>query len=478
MTVKKSHLLKELKKRAAESEKASAVSAFRVEDFCFPEQLAFVQEKIIIKTACTSRRGGKTNAIAADFINTCQTEYGVTCLYLTLTIRSARTILWTELKLIAAKFELDVSLNEVSLEMRFNKTKSVIRCGGAKDESEIEKYRGLKLRKAYIDECQSFRPYIRTLIGDILLPALRDLKGELGLTGTPGPVPAGPFYEYCKAPNIPNFHWTAFNNPHMHNPEGKFGLPVNDLEARLKQERDLKGITELDASYQRETFGLWIEDKDSLVYKFNKSLNIAKSMPVGQMIYIIGSDIGWNDSDAIAVLGYNFTDNKVYLVEEYVKSKETITDFVNQLKILKDKYQPVKIVMDSGALGKKIQEEINQRHGIHVEAAEKHRKHEFIELMNDDLRTAKLMAYPGSRFEEDTSLVVWDRSNPVKPVISDIYHTDIGDAVLYAWRECKHYIEVMLEPKYSKNSNEYMDMLEAKEAEAMEKSKSVVKTIM
>lgn len=470
MAIKKSQVLNELKRRAAESKEATAVSAFRIEEFCFPEQLAFALEKKIIKTACTSRRSGKTNSIIADFANTCLTEKNVTCLYLTLTTRSARTIIWNELKQVAERYKWNVKRNEVSLEMTFVDTNSVIRCGGAKDESEIEKYRGLKLRKAYIDEAQSFRPYLRILINDILLPALRDLNGELGLTGTPGPVPAGPFYEYCHAPNIPNHHWNAFHNPHMHNPEGKFGLPSKDLNLRLKEERELKGITELDPSYQRETFGLWVEDKDALVYKFNKNLNVARSLPVGRMVYILGCDIGWNDSDAIAILGYNFVDNKVYLVEEFVKDKQTISDLVVKIKEFQDKYQPVRMVMDAGALGKKIQEEIRQRHGINMEAAEKHRKYEFIELLNDDLRTGKLLTYPGSRFEEDCSLVVWDRSNPAKLEVSDVYHTDIGDAVLYAWRECKHYLETVVEPKYDKNTNEYMDMLEAKEAEALEKS--------
>lgn len=471
MAIKQSHAIKELKRRAAESKETAAVLAFSIKDFCFPEQLAFALEKKIIKTACTSRRGGKTNAIIADFIDTCQSETGVTCLYLTLTIRSARTIIWNELKLVVKKYNLDVTPNEVTLEMRFNKTMSVIRCGGAKDESEIEKYRGLKLRKAYIDECQSFRPYLRTLINDILLPALRDLNGELGLTGTPGPVPAGPFFEYCHMPNIPNHKWNAFHNPHMHNPEGKYNLPEKDLNVRLKEERELKGITENDASYRRETYGEWIEDKDALVFKFNKALNISRSMPVGKMVYILGADIGYHDSDAIAILGYNFNDNKVYLVEEFVESKLGVTDFINKVKFFIDKYAPVKMVMDSGGLGKKIQEEIRQRHGIHMEAASKERKFEFIELMNDDLRTGKLMCFPGSRFEEDSMLVTWDRTDPTKLKISDTYHTDIGDAVLYAWRECKHYLETLLEPKYAKNSNEYMDALEAKEAEAMERSK-------
>lgn len=460
--------LKELQKRVAEAKKVSAIPVFNISEFCFPEQLAFALERKIIKTAVTSRRAGKTNAIIADFADTCLKEEGVLCLYITLTTRSARTIIWDELKKVAHRYQWDVKTNEINLEMFFNKTKSTIRCGGAKDESEIEKYRGLKVRKAYIDEAQSFRPYLRILINDILLPALRDLNGELGLTGTPGPVPAGPFYEYCNLPYIPNHHWNAFNNPHMHNPEAKYGLPQKDLYTRLAEERALKGITEADPSYQRETYGKWVEDKDSLVFKFNKALNLYTVPPQGRMIYIFGIDIGWNDSDAIAVLGYNFVDGTVYLVEEDIQDKQSITQLTDKIKLLQAKYNPVKMVMDAGALGKKIQEEIRQRQGVNLEAAEKHRKLEFIELLNDDLRTAKLKCYSGSRFEQDTSLVVWDRSDPYKPKVSDVYHTDVGDAVLYAWRECKHFIASTAEvAKPHRDSEAYMVSLEEREAEKL-----------
>ena len=127
--------------------------------------------------------------------------------------------------------------------------------------------------------------------------------------------------------------------------------------------------------------------------------------------------------------------------------------------------------MDAGALGKKIQEEIRLRHLLPVEAAEKTRKSEFIALLNDDLRTGKFKAFRDSRFEQDAQLVEWDYSVPARPVISDRYHTDIGDAVLYAWRECKHFYEQAPAPQ-KPTANEYMAALEAKEAEAMERQKA------
>ena len=39
-------------------------------------------------------------------------------------------------------------------------------------------------------------------------------------------------------------------------------------------------------------------------------------------------------------------------------------------------------------------------------------------------------------------LVEWDRTNPEKPVISSRFHSDIADAVLYAFRRCLHWLHV------------------------------------
>ena len=100
--------------------------------------------------------------------------------------------------------------------------------------------------------------------------------------------------------------------------------------------------------------------------------------------------------------------------------------------------------MDAGALGKKIQEELIHRYSLNVEAAEKSRKVEFIELLNDDLSRGIFKAFSNSAFQEDAARVQWDREskirNPEKPKISNIFHSDICDAVLYGWRACRHYL--------------------------------------
>jgi DNA-binding transcriptional regulator WhiA len=412
--------------------------------------------------------GHNTVGIVADMLDTAESTPEVNLLYITVTQQAARAIIWNDLVKTIDDYKINCKIDNNRLTISFP-NKSKIYIAGAKDRMEIEKYRGWKLKKCYIDEAQSFRSYIKELINDVIIPALRDLKGELYLTGTPGPVLAGTFYEYTTSPNWDNHHWTAFDNPHMHDLEND-----KDLEETLAEERVMRGISENDPSYIRETYGKWVEDTDSLVFKFNKAKNIYQTLPTeGRWTYIMGVDVGYNDADAIAIIGYNHLDKRVYIIDEFTKNKQNISELVKVIKRLQSEYEPVKIVMDAGALGKKIQEEIRSRHGVNIHAADKNRKVEFIELLNDDLRTGRLLAPRGSLFEEDCMLVTWDKDslirNPERPKISDTYHSDINDAVLYAWREARHYLSERPKESSKQGTNEYMDQLEELEAEKMQR---------
>ena len=450
---KKSSILDEARRRAN-------VEKFELKDYCFDKQLTFVSDPAKFKTAVCSRRAGKSMACAVDLMHTALTMPGDVA-YITLNRRSAKRIIWRALLEINEKFKLNAKEDKVDLSLTLP-NKNVIYVSGAKDESDIEKFRGMLLRKIYIDECQSFRPYIEHLVDDILEPALTDYDGSLILIGTPGPVPTGYFHDAAHNDAWSHHAWTLHDNPWI---KIKSNREVEDIIGdRCKR----RGISKKDPSIRREYYGEWVQDKDSLVYKFNKNVNIYDSVPEN-LNYVIGVDIGYVDADAIAVLGYSYDSKDVYLVQEVITEKQTISDLVEQIESLRDIYNPVKMVMDAGALGKKIQEEIRQRHRISIHAAEKQRKLEFIELLNDDLRTARFKAFPDSRFQEDSLLVSWDYSQQGKPKISESYHTDIGDAILYAWRECRHFLYEAPEKKPAFGSDAYMDELERIEGEKLMK---------
>jgi len=422
-------------RKALQKRKKIASTAFSVKDFLFPEQYAFITDTSPNKLAVCSRRSGKTIACSADLIDTALKNPGVVCLYITLSRNNAKKIIWREIKKINRDYNLGGEENLSELSMTFP-NHSIIYLSGAKDTNEIEKFRGLALKLVYIDEAQSFREYIRELINDVLSPALMDYAGTLVLIGTPSPIPTGYFHDCAQEnSNWSRHKWTFFNNPFITN---KSKMSHQQM---LDRELNRRGVSVTDPSIQREYFGRWVTDSDSLLLKYNEKINNYNNLPElkhpYKWNYIMGIDLGFDDADAIAIIAWSEGDPSTYLVEEKVVPQQGLTELVEQIQSLRNKYDIHKLVIDQGGLGKKLAEEMRRRHHIPVEAADKARKMENIAFLNDTLRTGKFKAKSNSKFAQDAYLVEidQDKSTSDKIKVSDKYHSDIIDAVLYAFRE-------------------------------------------
>lgn len=429
---------------------------FNLTQFLFDKQLAFVEDPEPFKVAVCSRRSGKTIACAAHLIHTAINSPNTIGLYITLAAVNAKKLVWRELKKINDEYKLDGSVNDSELSITF-RNGSIIYLSGAGDKSEIEKFRGLPIKLCYVDECQSFKSYLEDLINDVISPALLDHAGSLCLIGTPGPVPAGFFYDCSVKSDVWSKHyWTFFDNPHIALKSGKTHQQLLDRELKRR------GMTVNDPSIQREFFGKWVLDTNSLLIRYDSKTNDFKGLlDHVKYNYILGIDVGYKDADALAVLAWSEHDPATYLVEEVVTTKQGITELASQIETLDKKYKFGKMVMDMGALGKKIGEELIRRHHLPVEAADKTRKIENVELMNDALRTGKLKAKADSKFAEDSYKVEIDRdkSTPDKIVISDRYHSDIIDAVLYAFKLSPAYSYIKPKEPPKPGTKEWADQL-------------------
>lgn len=405
---------------------------FNIRSFLFDKQLKFVEDPRPYKIAVCSRRSGKTIACAAHLIDTALRFDKVICLYITLSRNNAKKLIWPELQNINRTYKLNATEDLTELSMTFPNG-STIYCSGAKDQTEIEKFRGLALKLAYVDECQSFREYIEDLINDIISPALLDYAGTLCLIGTPGPIPTGFFHQCAVESEAWSKHgWTFFENP--------FIKQKSKMEHQELLDRELKrrGVTVDDPSIQREFFGRWILDSESLWIHYDVKLNhFTELNPAIKYDYIMGIDLGFKDADALAVVAWSEKDPNTYLVEESVVSKQGLTELVLDINRLQKKYDISKLVIDEGGLGKKLAEEMRRRHQLPVQAADKARKQENVAFLNDALRTGRFKAKASSNFAKDSQLVEIDRdkSTPDKIKLSNKYHSDIIDAVLYAFKE-------------------------------------------
>ncbi len=395
----------------------------------FPEQDAFINDTSRYIDAQCSRRAGKTNGLALKYIKTMEKHPKSQCIYLGLTLESAREIMWPVLHEVNDKYQLGCTFLESKLTMKHPNGAS-LKLFGADMKNFIKRLKGRKYPGVGIDEAQDFGTHLQSLIDDVLTPSIADYPDSwIALTGTPGPVPQGYFFDVtCNKKHGYSHHaWTVMQNPHMPDPKAF----LTDLKAKRQWQDD-------NPTLQREWLNQWVLDADSLWIKYHEKTNNYSELPKEhKWIYLMGVDIGFNDADAIAVVAWSETTPIIYLVEEKIQNKQGITELAEQIKDMQKKYNVSKIIIDEGGLGKKAAEEIRRRHGIPVEPADKARKQENVELLNDCLRTGKFMAKADSRFAKDSYLVQvdWDKSTPNRIVIKKKPHSDIIDAVLYAFKE-------------------------------------------
>ena len=427
-------------------------SSFVLADFLFKEQLDFANDPARFATAVCSVRAGKTTACAADLINTALHRQGTTELYVTLTRTTAKRIVWPELHSINRQFELGGIPNESDLSYRFGR--SIIYLAGANNAAEIEKIRGLSnVALAYIDESQLLRAFVKELVEDILTKRLYDTNGRLRMIGTPGPIPAGYFYDISQNAKWAHHAWTLHSNPWIVKKSGK---TVTQL---IQEDCELKGVLIDDPSIQRECFGRWVLDSNSLLLQYSEDRNHYTELPQGSFTYILGMDFGYEDADAFCVLGWHESSPNTYLIEELIEVKQTYEQMAANFDRLHKKYGFSKVIADPGGGGKKLIESLRPRYDMPMEPADKLGKIANYGLLNNALRTGRFLAKRDSRFAQDCNLLEKDRdkSTPDKTIVKG--HSDIIDAALYAFRESPAFCYVPPKDKAKPGTKEYDDEL-------------------
>lgn len=441
MKLHKDAIVKELLKRQAYKPKPIEL------DQTFAVQNAFILDNSRYIAAQCSRRAGKTNGLAIRFFKTLERHPGSQSIYLSLTRDSARDIMWPVLQELNDIHKIGCEFTESKLTM-FHPNGSELKLIGADQKNFIKRLKGRKYPGVGVDEAQDFSTHLQSLIDDVLTPSISDYAdGWLAVTGTPGPVPQGYFFDITHNRKFGySFHnWTLLDNPYMPDPQGF----IADLMAKREWQND-------NPTLMREWRNNWVLDVEALWIKYTESVNHFQELPElpapHQYTYALGIDLGFKDSDAIAVIAWSDLSPVTYLVEEVITAKQGITGLVDQVKALQATYKPAKMVIDEGGLGKKIAEELRRQHSIPVHQADKARKQENVAFLNDALRLGRFKAKGASKFAQDSYLVQidWEKSRPDKIVVKKKPHSDIIDAVLYVFKESPaySYVAPVSKPKY------------------------------
>lgn len=416
----------------------------------FPQQNQFILDSSSFISAQCSRRAGKSSGLAIRFFNTMNKYPGATCRYLALTGDSARDIMWPVLEELDEKYKIGLKFIPSRLTV-VSPNGGKLRLYGADMKNFIRRLRGNKSPGIAVDEAQEFGSHLEYLVDDILTPMMVDFPDAwMAITGTPGPVPVGYFFEVTKQKKhgFSHYEWTFLENPYLPDPRGF----IEKLIA--KKQWDANHPTLL-----REWRNKWVLDLESLWIRYKSDINDFTELPahVKEWNYILGIDIGWKDADAFAILAWSPSSPCTYLIEEIITNKQDITSLRTTIELLRKRFPFHKIVMDTGGLGKKIAEELKSRYGLPIEAADKTRKQENAEILNDSLRLGNFKARADSRFANDSYLIQidWDKSTPDRIVVKKNPHSDIIDAVLYGFKESPAYHYKEAEKRVKPGTQEY-----------------------
>ena len=390
------------------------------------------------------------------------------CLYIALSLKSAKRLLWRALKKLNKDFELGATFNNSELVMSFPNG-SIITLGGADNAEAIEKYRGTPHHLVIIDECKSFSAaLLDELIVEVLEPRLLDYRGTLVLIGTPGDVLAGQFFEITGPESTQVAETPAGRTvksiPYEDRSEDRFvgaawewslhtwtqadNVAAPQIWEEACREKTRKGWTDDNPIWRREYLGEWQPDTGKRVYAFNSALHTwtpgpsTADNPFGlpeshsEWEYVIGIDLGYKDAFALEVLAYSATERRRYHVKEIREKRLNVTKMASAIKDTVALCGEVQaMVADYAGTGDAILDEFSDIHGLFVDRAEKLQKRDFIELWNDEITGGNYKILKGSKLAEELANNQWDERNPLKEKPS--LERDCADAALYASREVR-----------------------------------------
>lgn len=419
----------------------------------FPAQQRFIEDgKSLIAALCT-RRAAKSFSAGMRLVRAMYKHPGASCLFVALTRESAKKILWKDvLKVINKRWRLGATFNKTELSMTLPNGSKLYLLGVDVDEEEKEKLLGQKYAEVCIDESASYSIDLRSLVYDVLKPAVADYRGTICLVGTPGNIKSGLFFELTNGidPSKPSqwerngfscHAWSTLDNPYMRE---KWIAEIEELIAA-------NPLIEQTPGFQQNYRGRWVIDETALVYRYVVGRNdfdgVLPSMRAGSWHYVVAVDLGFNDAASFTAMAYHDNLRVLYVMESTKEAGLDVTATAERANALRAKYDAETVVVDGA--NKQAVEEMNRRHGLGAESADKTGKADFIDIMNAEFIQERIKLSPDCEpLKREYEKLVWDerklRKSPPKREEHPRCENHATDSTLYGWRYCWQYLSVAL----------------------------------
>lgn len=393
-----------------------------------PLQRRYISDRAALISYLAGRRHGKTFAIAVRIAENARPD--TMQAYVAPTITRANEILLPILRQL--RRDCGLAWSQVGDTITFG-SGGQLRLMGMSNVAEIQKLRGEDLLAAYFDECGVPKSdLLREAVLSCAWEALRKHRGEPGsgvsLSGTPGPLPEGFFWEattQMTAQGAPAFatsrhHGTIHDNPLFANGKAEASIQA-DLEAGIYISRE-------DSRFRREVLAQWCLPSELRCYSAytGEVLPQASAPTFGRTVMAV--DFGWGDATAIVVLrlvpyeerhdqpdgsARVLRGERVHVLYAVKRSGWQLPDLAAKIREVQSVYRVGTIVGDSGGgASKQVVESFASMFGVAMLPAQKSGmgiKRARIHTINDLFALGHIFLYEDARcLADELGYLVWN----------------------------------------------------------------------
>lgn len=430
---------RQLQALLAHQEKQAKRDRFAPPRALFPQQLAYFNDPAPRRMVLTTRRGGKTTLAIFELLWFCETNPGAICAYFAFSRAKAKENIWDDaisIKRMALAFGLDVTFNEVDLEVRFANG-SKISLEGVADQGEVERVRGQAYDLIVVDEMQSWPAYVASFLATISATTAKAGKeGRITLLGTCSVLPVGYWHDLWNKDSLgySGHEWTLHDNPTLFD-----GDKVRLAEWLATEAKSMGGVDS--AAYRREYGKEWVRDTVRAVWAgYDAEANDYDRLPGGERYTVVCFDLGMSPDKTATVTTafYPTAPHELYILDgddEFEFHPTNIGEIAIEIQKQQQKHAPASTVIDEGALGKLIANSFRTMPPyLNVEAIDKapNYKNAAIATANMDLASRRIRIKKGSKLAADLVLMTWDEGARLKGKleVSSHFHSDLADAFL------------------------------------------------
>ena len=420
---------------------------YRVRKTCFDVQQKVLDshERRIMLMA--GRRAGKTEVETRKAISIAINTPNAQVLFIGLTFTRAVELFWNTIVRVLEEMGVMIKRESRNEGIIVIDNGSEFHFHGNSTVTERERLRGGKYHLVVIDEAQS-QPALAYLLDDIIEPMLKDYNGSLVLGGT-GPKTRGTWWETLwndeAGHKALRLNWNLSVNPYIQDYQ-------TVLDAVLKE----KGWVESDPVFQTEYLGKIAYDEDALVYRMTgdnyftqeQLTTWVKSQPPSDIKFVTGIDYGFEDCTALALLCYSTHKKEVFLIYEKKFNRSGVEDVKLALDecVMAMNDAPFKEVpaqnkkfmgyADTAGGMKMVSYTLTMQFGFNILPAIKDNKSLAIEQLQNEVKQRILKVRKEDHFDQEALRIIFGRDDNgnLTREISDEYHPDMQDALLYAFR--------------------------------------------